>query len=92
TEWQHEDSAVEALYRDLVRVVDQHMAAGASFPDSFQAVREVVASYLPPGARASRGVAVRSRALREEVPRYDVPNFCCAEPTDENMLELKGLV
>ena len=68
------------------------MAAGTSFYDSFHAVRKVVESYLPSGARESRAIAVRSRALREDVPRYEVPNFCCAEPTDENMLEPKGLV
>ncbi len=92
TDWRHEDPAIEELYRELVRVVDHHMAAGTSFYDSFHAVRRVVEGYLPSGARGSHAIAVRSRALREDVPRYDVPNFCCAEPTDENMLELKGLV
>lgn len=92
TEWRHEDPAIEALYRDLVRVVDHHMAIGASFNDTFQAVRKVVSGYLPPGSRTSRPITIRSRALQEDVPGYDVPNFCCAEPTDEHMLEIKGLV
>lgn len=92
TDWKHEDPRIEALYRELVRVVDQHMAAGAAFYDTFQAVRELVASYLPAGSPEARTIAVRSQALREDVPRYDVPNFCCAEPTDEHLFELKGLV
>ena len=71
TDWRHEDPAIEALYRELVRLVDQHMAAGATFYDTFQAVRNLVAGYLPsrhPGIWCARrtftGIAGRGAALR----------------------------
>ena len=92
TEWQHENPQIESVYKDLVRVVDHHMNAGSSFQEAFSAVREVVASYLPENQRGPRSIEIRSRAVPGEVPTYDVPNFCCAEPTDENMLELEGLL
>lgn len=92
TEWQHEDPVIESIYADLVRVVDHHMAESSSYAKTFQAVKDVIAGYLPPGQEVKREIEIRSRAIPGEVPAYDVPNFCCAEPTDENMLELEGLV
>jgi len=92
TEWQHENSEIEALYRDLVTLVDHHLAARSSFFDAFYAVKELIARYLPDRGGRAMEVRIRSHAIAGDVPRYDVPNFCCAEPTDEHMLELKGLV
>lgn len=92
TEWKHEDPKIESLYQDLVRTVDRHMAAASAFEDAFRDVRKVVEGYLPPESRRERAIQIRSRALPGGVPRYDVPNFCCAEPTDEHLLELKGLM
>ncbi len=92
TEWQHENPEIETLYRELVAVVDHHLAAQSRFVDAFRAVKELIVRYLPPQGERSAEIRIRSHALSGDIPRYDVPNFCCAEPTDEHMLELKGLV
>lgn len=91
TEWTHEDPAIERIHRRCSAVVDEGVERGSSNADIFAEVRSIVDEHVVAPAPDRAELAIISKSIGD-VPGYNVPNFCCAEPTDEKMLELKGLL
>lgn len=91
TEWTHENPAIEEIYQRSTRAVDKGVERGAGNAEIFAEVRSIIDEYLEGPSIERRPLSIASRSIGE-VPKYNVPNFCCAEPTDEKMLELKGLL
>jgi radical SAM superfamily enzyme YgiQ (UPF0313 family) len=91
TEWTHDDPAIEAIYQRSAAAVDAGLARKAGNAEIFADVRSIIDSYLGNAADSRGTLEIISHSIGD-VPKYNVPNFCCAEPTDEKMLELKGLV
>jgi hypothetical protein len=90
TEWCHRNPAVEELHREICRWVDEAVERHLSTEDIFYGVKRRVAERLPPGHRSSIGPAP-VKLPPAECPRFNVPNYCCTEPT-EGLEELKGLL
>ncbi|CAN95784.1 hypothetical protein sce5621 [Sorangium cellulosum So ce56] len=90
TEWRHRNPAVEELHREICRWVDEAVERHLSTEDIFYGVKRRVAERLPPGHRSSIGPAP-VKLPPAECPRFNVPNYCCTEPT-EGLEELKGLL
>jgi hopanoid C-3 methylase len=91
TEWTHENPAIEEIYQRSSLAVDEGVARGAGNDEIFAEVRSIVDEYLEVPSIKRGPLSILSISLGD-VPKYNVPNFCCAEPTDEKMLELKGLL
>ncbi|HEV3452768.1 MAG TPA: CUAEP/CCAEP-tail radical SAM protein [Acidimicrobiia bacterium] len=76
--WRAADPAVDALQVELAGLVEAETEAGASIPAVYGRVRAALG--LPP-------VAV-DEARAAAVPRLSEPWFCCAEPTQAQLLPL----
>lgn len=89
TEWSHRNPVVESLHREICALVDEYVDRNAGAEEIFYAVKGRVVERLPPEYRStlSPGPGLRPAG---ECPRFNVPNYCCTEPT-EGLEELKGL-
>jgi len=75
--WRHPDAAVDALQRELERLVAHH--AGSARAEAFDAIWErahAAAGLTPPARRPLP-------ASRPAVPHLSEPWYCCAEPAAE---------
>lgn len=92
TEWQHKDPEVEALHQEICRLVDESVARQDTTPDIFFAVKALVRSRLvTPLDRIGGRPVWLSQDTLGACPRFNVPNYCCTEPTS-GLEELKGLL
>jgi hypothetical protein len=88
-EWKHTSPQVEELYQNVRNTVDRHIKVGSSSREVFYSVKKVISGYLPKIWWKSPTNYVSNFFEVVDIPRLDVPNFCCTEPTNNEMLELK---
>lgn len=93
TEWQHKDPAVEKIYREVCAAVDAFVEQGKSAKQIFHRVKAIVAEHMrksDPG-RLRKKIDWGGLPALGECPRFNVPNYCCTEPTS-GLEELKGMI
>lgn len=93
TEWRHRNPVVEDLHQEICQHVDQALEQNMAPREIFFGVKERVRRRLSPEyrSRLAPPPAWLKPALATECPRFDVPNYCCTEPTS-GLEELKGLI
>lgn len=82
--WQHRDPRVDELYEAVRQVVDRGVGRRAAFAEVCQLVRDL----LPGPSRLRDALAAVGVQEHEPtvVPALTEPWYCCAEPTDKQLL------
>jgi hypothetical protein len=83
--WKHEDARVDALAREVSQLVQSG--------DSLNLTRTQIFSHIRRAARAAAGQRGQIRAADSivksaPVPYLDEPWYCCAEPTDVQLVSI----
>jgi radical SAM superfamily enzyme YgiQ (UPF0313 family) len=86
--WQHSDPRVDELHRAVLERVGQGAEAGASRRAVFSAARALVRNALPADSplRDALSAELIADAAPRKVPAMTEPWYCCAEPTDAQMI------
>ncbi len=84
--WSNPDPRLDQLHRDVVRIVQADASASRSRRETFTAVCRAASNLLGPGAGADPDLS----ALHDvtTIPHLTEPWYCCAEPTDNQLLRL----
>jgi radical SAM superfamily enzyme YgiQ (UPF0313 family) len=85
--WMHQDPRVDALAREISQLVQRG--------DSLKLTRSQIFSHIRRAAHATTGVCAPtgdslSIAKSAPVPYLDEPWYCCAEPTDIQLISIGG--
>jgi hypothetical protein len=73
--WAAPDPALDELHADLAALVERHVDAGTSVPETYAAVCAAAGVVVPGPLPELRGR-----------PRLSEPWFCCAEPTAQQFI------
>jgi hypothetical protein len=83
--WQHEDSRVDALAREISQIAQRGDGLKLSRTEVFAHIRR--AAYAAAGDRAPRGMAAPA-VKSAPAPYLDEPWYCCAEPMDAQFVSI----
>jgi radical SAM superfamily enzyme YgiQ (UPF0313 family) len=86
--WRHADPRVDELHRAVLERVGQGAEVGASRRAVFSDARTLVRNALPADSslRIALSGELPAQAAPRNVPAMTEPWYCCAEPTDAQML------
>lgn len=86
--WQHPEPTVDELYAAVLARVQQGTSANQGRRAVFAGACRIVSGFLPSGSplRDSLSAGRIAQARPRAVPAMTEPWYCCAEPTEEQLL------